>query len=233
MDLSKLPRLSKTDAPPAPDPADAVAAPPGARGFDPVMTSSAPAAGFCRCGAPARAGARFCESCGAPLANTGLSPALPYGGAPEPGVGAEVWISVAIGALLLLMQPRLLQFLSHMAFGTFFAPYIDSQTGAEVRYTAQLDFWSDLGITLFAFVLIIEGLALSFARRRGVVMMALGLTVITTAYNLGYLVLTFSSGIAILSAFAVAFGVYIAIFEWRMLQSTRAQYQQNKHPGFG
>jgi lipopolysaccharide export LptBFGC system permease protein LptF len=136
-------------------------------------------------------------------------------------VGAEVWISVAIGALLLLMQPRLLQFLSHKLFGTFFSPYIDPNTGGEVPYTGQADFWSDLGITLFALVLILEGVAIALARKRGMIMAAFGLTVLTTAYNLGYLVTTFSSGgIALLSAFAVAFGVYIAIYEWNLLRAT-------------
>ena len=45
---------------------------------------------------------------------------------------------------------------------------------------------------------------------------------LTTVYNLAYLLYTFNQGVAILSAFAVAFGVYIAIFEWRLLQQLRA-----------
>jgi hypothetical protein len=217
MDLSKLPRLSTTASPPpSDDPADPAAPPP-----ELVTTTSAPPAGYCACGAPLRAGARFCDSCGAPVAAAPVA-ALGYARDPDAGSGAEVWLSVAIGALLLLMQPRLLKFIFHKLFGTFFAPYIDPETGNEVPYTAQLDFWSDLGITLFAFVLILEGLAIAFARRRGVVAAAFALTVLTTAYNLGYLLYTFSSGVAILSAFAVAFGVYIAIFEWRLLQQLRA-----------
>ena len=44
---------------------------------------------------------------------------------------------------------------------------------------------------------------------------------LTTVYNLAYLLYTFNQGVAILSAFAVAFGVYIAIFEWRLLQQLR------------
>jgi hypothetical protein len=221
MDLSKLPRLSTTGSPP-PDPASPEAPPP-----ELVTTTSAPAAGYCTCGAPLRAGARFCDSCGAPVA-AGSSQ---RGFAPEgdAGSGAEVWLSVAIGALLLLMQPRLLQFLSHKLFGTFFSPFLDENNN-EVPYTAQMAFWSDLGITLFAFVLILEGLAIAFARRRGVVALAFGLTVATTAYNLAYLVYTFSSGVAILSAFAVAFGVYIAIFEWRLLQQLRGMKQPGATP---
>jgi hypothetical protein len=137
-----------------------------------------------------------------------------------------VWISVAVGAILLLMQPRLIQFLCHKLFGTSFAPYIDAN-GNVVPYTAQLDFWSDLGITLFALVLLLEGLALAFTRKRRLVMLAFALTVVTTAYNLGYLIYTFSSGVAILSALAVAFGGYIAVFEWRLLQQLRPPPKAN------
>jgi hypothetical protein len=118
------------------------------------------------------------------------------------------------------MQPRLIQFISHRLFGTFFSPYIDA-SGNEVPYTAQMDFWSDLGITLFAAVLVLEGLVLAFVRKRAFVQVALGLTVLTTAYNLAYLVYTFSQGVAILSTIAVVFGVYIAIYEWRLLQQFR------------
>jgi hypothetical protein len=213
MDLSKLPRLSNTTTPPPSDP-DPTSPPP-----DLLSTTSAPPAGYCACGAPLRPGSRFCDSCGSPVASP--STRLNYSRDPDAGSGAEVWLSVAIGLLLLLMQPRLLKFLSHKLFNTFFAPYIDPATGSGVPYTAQLDFWSDLGITLFALVLILEGLAIAFARRRGVVAAAFALTVLTTVYNLAYLAYTFSSGVAILSAFAVAFGVYIAIFEWRLLQQLR------------
>jgi hypothetical protein len=221
MDISKLPRLSKTDVPLAEANSDPGTMPPAAPEL--IASTSAAAAGYCACGAPLRAGARFCDSCGAPVA--GARATAPVGYATptmEAGTGAEVWISIAVGALLLLMQPRLLQFIAHKIFGSHFSPYIDTATGAEVPYTAQSDFWSDLGITLFGFVLIVEGLAIAFARRRGVVMAAFVLTVLTTAYNLGYLVMTFSSGVAILSAFAVAFGVYIAIFQWNLLQLGRA-----------
>lgn len=210
MDLSKLPRMSQTPATPESPAADAAPPPP------PAVASTATT--FClHCGAPLRPGARFCDSCGVQAPGAAAVPTQDF----SPGVGAEVWISVAIGALLLLMQPRLIQFLSHKLFGTFFSPYLDNQTGAEVPYTSQLDFWSDLGITLFALVLILEGVAIALARRRGVILAAFPLTVLTTAYNLGYLVITFSSGVALLSAFAVAFGVYIAIYEWNLLRSAR------------
>src|SRR5205809_967388 len=85
MDLSKLPRLSKTDAPPpSPDASDVAADPDG-----PAPPPAAATATFCnRCGAPLRPGARFCDSCGA---GTGIG--SDYAAAPvraEPGVEAAV-----------------------------------------------------------------------------------------------------------------------------------------------
>lgn len=140
----------------------------------------------------------------------------------DPGhsTGAEVWISIAVGAILLLMFRRLLQYVSHVLFGTFFAPYL-MPDGTEVPYTSTLDFWSDLGITAFAFVLIIEGIALAIGRRRpGVIWFAFLLTALATLYNLGYLLMTFSRGFPIISALAVAFGVYIGLYQWNLLKGT-------------
>ena len=62
MDISKLPRLSKTDTPtysPEPGGADAPQTSPPPGGFEPVMTTSAAAVGYCACGAPLRAGRGF------------------------------------------------------------------------------------------------------------------------------------------------------------------------------
>src|SRR6185369_10570683 len=68
MDLSKLPRLSKTEAPTGPMDGPTPLAPPapapGAGGAgQPVRRGS-----FCdQCGAALRVGARFCDGCGTPV----------------------------------------------------------------------------------------------------------------------------------------------------------------------
>lgn len=205
MDVSKLPKLSQTPAPPISD----AAPPPPAMA---AATSLQPE--WCRkCHAPNAHNSRFCASCGAGLGgSTGAAPVE---------IGAEAWISIAVGAILLLLQPRLLRFVSHKLFGTFFAPYQLSD-GTEVPYTGQTDFWSDLAITSFALVLVAEGFVVIFARRPTVVLGAFLLTVATTVGNLLYLVLTYSShGLATYSALAVAFGVYVALYQWRLYQSLR------------
>jgi hypothetical protein len=54
------------------------------------------------------------------------------------------------------------------------------------------------------------------------VLFALVLTVATTIANLLYLVMTYGQyGLAVYSALAVAFGVYIALYQWRLYQSLR------------
>jgi hypothetical protein len=75
-------------------------------------------------------------------------------------------------------------------------------------------------VTIFAFVLIIDGFLMIRARRPMVVMAALCLTVIATVANLIYFVGTYNSeGLAIISALAVVFGIYIAISQWTVFRA--------------
>src|SRR5687768_7826731 len=94
VDISKLPRMSKTTTPPneagpdVPPPADAA--------FPVVPTSDAAQSTWCiRCNAPNPAGTRFCGSCGAEL--TPGARAFPGRVDVQPGVGAEVWVSAIVG----------------------------------------------------------------------------------------------------------------------------------------
>jgi hypothetical protein len=182
MDMSKLPRMSQSPAPPPPPVSDQ------------PSTTSPDALNY--------------ES---RLADTGGSTA------------AEAWISIAIGAILMLMSPRIWQYLFSSA-DAFAQKWTFSDTsGAPLPYTKSVFFWGDLAITTFALVLVIEGLVLAFARTRPLVLIALLFTVITVALNLVYLIamMNMGYGLQILSALAVAFGVYIALFEWRLLQALR------------
>jgi hypothetical protein len=42
---------------------------------------------------------------------------------------------------------------------------------------------------------------------------------VATAYNIIYLFMSYSQGLAIVSAMAGLFGVYIAMYQWRTLKS--------------
>jgi hypothetical protein len=131
--------------------------------------------------------------------------------------GPEIWLSIAIGSILLLMYPRFLQWVFSELFGTHFNPFVRPD-GTIVPYPQVPEFWADLGVTLFAVVLIIEGVALAFSRRRAILWAAFVLTVSATVYNFAYLVTSYSKyGLAIISALAVVFGVYIALYQWKLL----------------
>ena len=138
-------------------------------------------------------------------------------------VGAEAWISIAVGVIILLMAPRLIQYLlSPAAFEQSIR--ITDEQGQPLAYTRSVFFWGDLSLTLFALVLILEGLVVAFVRNPLLVLIALVLTIATTLLNLFYVIqmIVLGYGFQIMSALAVAFGVYIALYQWRLWQSLRA-----------
>lgn len=171
MDLSKLPRSSRTSEPPPPAPLE--------NGISRPVTD-----------------------------DRTLRPSL--------SAGPEAWISMAFGIILILMHPTFIKFIfADKPYRPFVDPSID--------YAGSINFWSDLAITGFAVVLILEGLVLLFSRNVVLVLAALILTIAATAGNLLYVVLTYNShGLALISAIAAVFGVYISLHHWRLLQTLRA-----------
>jgi len=207
MDLSKLPKMSKTPKPGADAPETAS---PGAAPSSSSSASIAPAANCLACGLPLRAGARFCDACGAPTARAGR---------PAPGAGAEAWISIAVGVILLLLFPHLIQYLIHRGTTAFDA--IDSQTGAAIPYTRSAFIWPDIGVTFFCLFLIVDALLMLLVPRRPVVMLALALSVGCAALNLFVVIKSMDIlGFQVVCAIAIAFSIYIAIHRWSNLRSS-------------
>jgi hypothetical protein len=229
MDLSKLPRLSKTDAAsPPPDGATATA-PDGVPPGQPVATSRA----FCAsCGAPLRAEARFCDSCGAPTNPAALDYNSPIRA--DAGIGAEVWLSAIIGVVLMLMGRSfggyLLASLTGQTYNTNTTWSVGPKAGQPVDYWELEGFTalSDSAIWLFGFAMVLEAIVLAVVNTRfkakvGLLWFALFVTVLVAVYNLVVAIKIMSAGYAppIMSLLAVAFGGYIAVFEWRLLQQLR------------
>ena len=151
---------------------------------------------------------------------------LPYHRAqPETGsTAAEAWISIAIGAILMFCFPYFLQWLISLvsSYKPPFLPITDMNSGKEVPYPQSIFFFSNLCTFAFALVLIVEGLLL-LTRRPVLILMGLCLTIAATALNAVYLVKAFlnSEGLPIVSALAVVFGVYIAIFQRKQFVALR------------
>lgn len=236
MDLSKLPKLSKTSTPGVvPGPAEAPAAVPADAA---AAAPNGPKIACPYCAAPLRAGARFCDNCGSPVRISREGP---------PPVAAEAWISIGFGIILLLIAPNLIRYGSSKIFHTHFAPYVDLDGHpTDSAYMTKLDasgqtivseirpyvktngendpnFQSDLAVTLFAFALIVEGMSLVLSRRTAVVLFALLLTVAATLYNLGFLILEYSryGQLAIIPAVAVLLGGYMVLYQAGLFMSLR------------
>lgn len=142
------------------------------------------------------------------------------GAAYAPGIGAEVWISIAVGVILLLMSSRFWQYVFNRANFTW--TFSDPQ-GNPLTYPQTVFFWGDLAMVAFGFVLVAEGIVLALARRPMVIAAALVFTVLATMLNLAYLIVMMQRGygLQLISAFAVAFGVYIAMSQWSLLGALR------------
>jgi hypothetical protein len=236
MDLSKLPRLSQTPAPPPGTSPDAPPEPPvprsEAQGFPVTPVGSPPVQGvplFCRCGAQLPPGTRFCSNCGASFAEaTGVRRAEPIG-----GMWIEAFMSVAVGLFLLFMVPATVKYYGHRWFGLNTGPFVDPFTNQPVDYATYTDgsrklyrdlpnYWNDVAVTAFALVLILEGIVFAVVRNRWVILGTAVLTAIVTVGNLIYLVSTFSTmGFAPISALAVIFGILMAGYQFRMFFELR------------
>jgi len=133
--------------------------------------------------------------------------------------GPEAWISIAIGLIIQLMSARFWSFAFWGLFGTQFTWKFTDASGAPLAYTQTVFFLGDLSMVLFGMVLILDGIVLLFARSRGLLLAAFALTSATTLLNLWYLLSMMHKGygLQLVSAVAVAFGVYIAMHQWRML----------------
>ena len=148
-------------------------------------------------------------------------------------MGAEVWVSVIIGIVLMLMG---------RSFGGYLAATLTRQTyHTNVTWTAgpkegeEVGYWdlqgftalSDSALFLFGFAMVMEAAVLALVNTRfrakvALVMFALFITVLATLYNIVVAVkLLTVNTLPITSLLAVAFGGYIAVYEWRLLQQLR------------
>jgi hypothetical protein len=158
--------------------------------------------------------------------------ARPYQSA---GIGANVWVSVVIGLLMIFMGLNFGKFVVAKLTGQ---PYHTNYTwpaapgtegpGPEVAYFDLQGFtaWSDMGEFLFGMVLLLEAAAkAAIAIRPGytsrfILFLAVVLTLATVLLNLFVCYRLMSVQITpIISGLAVAFGGWIMVDEWRMLRN--------------
>lgn len=180
MDLSKLPKLSKTgESQPAPDSAPP-AAPPTvdyAQLNRAVMASS-----------------------------IGL---------------AEAWISIALGVLLLFIFPNTIHYLHSPAEFQANNAITDAQQNP-IPYVKSVFFWTDLGVTVFAAALILEGIALALTRKVGPLWVAFVVTVLGAAFNIAVIAHAQPIiGFPMICGIGVVVLGYMALTQWRLISALR------------
>ena len=175
MDLSKLPRLSKTDRPPNP-PEQPETPTPQQQTF--------------------------------------------YYAEPEAVVGAEVWISIVVAVILILFFPRIWQY--YLMPNSFTWSFSD-KAGNPLAYTHSAYYLVDLGIAIFAIILLLDALAMICTRSAIVRGIALTITAAGSLFNLAVLVAAINQiGLQIMPVVAAGFGIYIAAYQWLRLKRTLA-----------
>ena len=128
--------------------------------------------------------------------------------------GPEAWIGLAIGLILLLMQQRFLSFI----FRRDMLPFLDEK-GQPIAYAQTVFFINDLGLAVFGMALMLDGVLL-LAAKRWAVAVGLIVTLAACVLNLYTVVRLYSGyGLQVLPALAVAFGVYTAMFQWKVYVS--------------
>jgi hypothetical protein len=235
MDLSKLPKFSQTPPPPAENGAPLADAP-----ANPAAGAQGGQAGkvelFCRCGAPITPGTNFCSHCGANYYEAVGGRARPRDGGEfaAGGMWIEAFVSIGIGIFLLLFVPATIKYYGHQWFGLNTYPsfdpienhpsdYVVYTDGTRKMYRDVPNYWSDLAVTAFAIVLILEGIVFAIIRNRWIILGTAVLTLAVTAGNLVYVVSTYSSmGLAPISALAVIIGVMMAGYQVMMFKELSA-----------
>jgi hypothetical protein len=205
MDLSKLPRLSETDKHTPPP------APPGQDQQLPPTLNPQPV--------PQQVYRNY-----DPGADGGIGM----------GMGAQIWLSAILGIVFMLMGWNFARFVIAKATGQPFntnATWTSGpKAGQPVEYfeLAGYTAYTDTAIFLFGLACVLEAIALAFAARntgtsRMIVTTALALTVGMVIFNLIVAFLLFSSGIMPLaSILAIAFGGWMAMFEYQLLRQMLA-----------
>ena len=151
------------------------------------------------------------------------------------GIGFEIWLSLIFGLIFLFMGWNFARYaiatLGGPPFHTNVTWSMGPKAGQEVEYFELQGgvAYTQAGMFLFGLALLLEAIAMLAAHsgvpfKRGLVAFALLVTVLATLFNLFVAIKMFGMGIfPLMSAIAVAFGGYIAAYEWRMLQALNAQ----------
>lgn len=134
------------------------------------------------------------------------------------GMGAEVWISVVVGAVLIVFFPRIWQY--YLMPGSFTWTFTDPQ-GLPLAYPKTAFYLVDLGVALFALTLFLEAVAMMCPRSVAIRGSVLTITILVVLMNIGIVIGVMNAiGLQLMPVLAAGFGVYNAVYQWPRLKRT-------------
>jgi hypothetical protein len=147
-------------------------------------------------------------------------------GSPLPGgfIPAEAWMSLVIGVIVLFMFPEFRQFITmHNHLDDFYSLHIITDaSGQSVAFEKSAFFYPEMGMTVFGVVLILDALVLLRPRFVMLLWLTLTLTTLCVLLNIFAIIKAYDqAGFMPYNALAVAFGGYIALYDWRLIQTLR------------
>jgi hypothetical protein len=172
----------------------------------------------------------------APMAETTsqeVRPAARYRPAPSSGVSGDVWFNVVVGMILLFLGRNFLFWAMATLTGQPFHTHVNwtdgPNNGQEVSYFDLQGFTAltETGMFLFGVAILFEAAVVALEQikpsgpARALVMLALGLTVLCTLFNLFVSIRLMSVGVVpLMSGLAVAFGGYMIVSIRGVLQNS-------------
>jgi len=140
---------------------------------------------------------------------------------------AEAWISIGLGVLLLFIFPNTIRYVHSPTLFEQNFPVTDAQ-GTTIPYPKSVFFWTDLGVTVFAGALVLEGIALAAARKVGPLIAAFAVTVGAVIFNVIVIVhVQPITGFPLFCGVGVVVLVYMALTQWRLIQALRVRDGQS------
>lgn len=136
---------------------------------------------------------------------------------PSPSRLAEAWVSVGVGALLLLFFPRILEyFLTPASFTWTF----NDRDGAPLAYTSSMFFVLDCGVLALAVSFLADGVLLLVARHRAALMAGVAISAATALINIVVVLWIRSElGLQLLPALGALFAGYMALQQMTALRA--------------
>ena len=134
---------------------------------------------------------------------------------------AEAWISVAVGVLLVLFFPRILQYFLMPASFTW---TFNDRDGSPLAYTASLFFVLDCGVLALAVTFLVDGVILLVTRHRLALMAGAAISVASALINVGVALWVRSEfGLQLVPVLGALFCGYLAVQQVRLLRGSSAQ----------